>query len=228
MHMQERTWPWILLLTALTSAVADGRYTYDDIQRIVVNHAMQFWDFPRARGYYQYGVLIPLPADKRSRLLLHPYPKIQNHYNERLYHRNYKDMLVGTNFAVARPSNGGNYHTEAQLLDYLSTHYLLLEGKSAVLLYTRGTPCGSCTDDILRFWDRYRRRYEISQFIVAYTYNLKLGYMDPKSNCENRRRMRDQGVDVFCVREEYAPNVGLHQCLENDNIPCQMHNTFWQ
>lgn len=218
-------WPWILLLMALTSAIADGWYTYEDIRGIVVQHAMQFWDFPR--GYYQYGVLIPLPADKRSRLLLHPYPKIQNRYNERLYHRNYEDMLVGTNFAVARPSNGGDDHTEAQLLNYLSTHQSLLRGKSAVLLYTRGTPCGRCTADILRFWNRYRGR--ISQFIVAYTHNLKLGYMDAKSNCENRRLMRNQGVYVFCVREEeYKPNVGLHQCLEDDNIPCALHNTYWQ
>ena len=75
-HMQGRMWPWILLLMAVTSAIADGRYTYDDIQRIVVQHAMQFWDFPQ--GYYQYGVLILLPADKNSRLFLHPYPKITN------------------------------------------------------------------------------------------------------------------------------------------------------
>ena len=191
--MQGSMWPWILLamvmwswisillVIAQTSAVADGRYTYDDIQSIVVNHAMQFWDFPRARGYSQYGVLIPLPVDKRSRLLLHPYPKIQKHYNRQLYHTNYKDMLVGTNFAVARPSNGGDNHTEAQLLNILSIHQSLLGGKSAVLLYTKGTPCKNCTDDIVDFVNRYRSmvaEIAVDAVIAAITLsmNRKLGF----------------------------------------------------
>lgn len=224
---------WILLLIALNAVITEGSYTTDDIDSIVVHHAMPFWTFPQ--DYHQYGVLILLPADKSQGIKLVPSPGVLNEKHE---YSSYDkqlikgDVLVGINYAVARPSEGGNVHTETQLLDQLP--YMLkwyeVEFKThptAVLLYTRGTPCTGCTDAI-----SYARKYlfQNGQFIVAYTKNLVNSYMDPTLNCKNRVLLRwYYEVSVLCVKEQYNENIGKNQCLEDDfKVPCNEHNQVYK
>ena len=243
-------WLSILILVALTPTITEGLYTDEEIKKIVVKHAMPLWSF--AGTYKQYGVLLVLPANKRThgnpdnakddsqdRIQLIPSPWVKNDKGDLVYNpkvKNAGDVYVGLNYAVARPSDKGIIHTEIQLLSKLPQilNNIIYRNQRkperdppAVILYTRGTPCTDCTNAIIHARNKYLN--SVGQFIVAYTDNLKNSYMNPKNNCENRNRLRKSKnpVQVLCVKEEYDPTVGIDQCNENDRISCQLHNTWF-
>lgn len=214
-------WQWILLLMTLSATITDGRYTGADIRRIVQDRVMQFHNFPE-QGRQQYGVILLLPPFERTQprqqlpeiRIQGPAQRIQDHSH---------DMLLGVNYAVARPSNGGG-HTETQLLtrlpDLLHTYKGQYNNRNpTILLYTRGTPCTDCTNalEIERYCTRYSLHQD--QFVVAYSTNMENNYMSPTLNCKNRNYLWRKNIEVYCVQEPQT-----NQCRENDNIPCRQHN----
>ena len=240
--MQERMWLSILILVVLTPTSTEGLYTDEEIRNIVVKHAMPFWSF--AGTWKQYGVLLVLPANKRTYrnpdwIKLVPTPWIKNNRGECVYRPRIVsagDVYVGLNYAVARPSDEGRLHTETQLLSRLprilnNPIYRKYKGQKtdppAVILYTRATPCTDCTNAIIHA--RNQHLNSVGQFIVAYTVNLRNNYMNFEIDCEKRNLFRNScnPIQVLCMREEYNSLVGLYQCNEDDRIPCQLHNKFF-
>lgn len=232
-YMQGRMnkWLWILLLATLTAVITEGLYTAQDIQSIVVNHAMPFWKF-RRDGTNQYGVLLLLP-DKRYikglELLPSPWTLYVDMYGDR--YTTYDpylikgDVIVGFNYAAARTSVKRDSHTETQLLQHLPemlSHYEtgVWAPPAAVLLYTRGTPCTACTKAITNARNIV---FTSGQFIVAYTTNMVNKYQDPTINCKNRKFLREKKVHVFCVKELESQK----QCIEDDKISCEKHNKLF-
>lgn len=170
---------------------------------------MRFNNFPR-QGTRQYGVLMVLPANHHMVLNPDEVAVMQHRYNA--------DLALGNNYAVSRPRHG--QHTETQLLFHLPTlihNYQVAFGAypPAILLYTRGTPCYDCATAIALARNNI---FPNGQFVVAYTTNRVNNYMTPTINCQNRRWLRQQQVQVYCVPENH------NQCHENDNIPCVQHN----
>ena len=226
---------WLLLLLPITlnTAFAQVWYSEAEIENIVVQHAMPFWTFPQ--NHHQYGVLLLLPENKVINLVPENPGTLnaRNEYTRDSYDRELieGDVLLGINYAVARPSADGQLHTEAQLLRKLPIMLGWYEiqfrrSPSALLLYTRGTPCSGCTDAI-----SFARRYDFpnGQFVVAYTVNMITPYMNPTLNCKNRVILRyHYGVAIICVRERYDANAGRNQCLENDfQVACEDHNSVY-
>ena len=201
-------WSWTLLLVPLLSITTDAVYTQLEISNIVKELAMSFRSFP---SQVQYGFLMILPANHLVRL--NPDAHHVSNYNS--------DVLLGNNYAVARPRRGR--HTEPQLLNLLPQ--LLQNYRAAyamdppaVLLYTRGTPCSDCTNRIAIARNKeFAGRHK--QFIVAYSTNMNNNYMTPTINCENRNLLREYNfVEVYCVPET------VNQCLQDDTVPCDQHN----
>ena len=226
-------WLWVLIVVALTSTGTQGLYTDAEIQNIVRELAMPFWSF--ARPGWQYGVLLLLPAGKKTHdgregIHLVPTPADRNAngqyttYNQRLLKRG-GNVLVGFNYAVARPSDDKTQHTETLLLSELPGMLDLVHRygvQPTVLLYTRATPCKTCTSAINKVRIQYYGR--LDQIVVAYSFNTdNQDYMTPEINCEQRQELRSFNVQVMCVREQYA-NARQNQCIENDNISCSQHN----
>ena len=136
---------WILLLTAITVTITDGQYTNADIHRIAVQHVMDFWNFP-AQGRLQYGVLMLLPPAGNP-IALQPTPGNWDRNGDYIYNHQLirGDMIVGTSYAVARPSR----LLLGQLTPLMATYFRAFgQQPAAILLYTRGTPCTGCTGDI--------------------------------------------------------------------------------
>ena len=235
-------WLSILILVALTPTSTKGLYTDKEIRKIVVEHAMPLWSF--AGTWTQYGVLLVLPANKRTHvnpdwIQIVPSPWVKDDKGDLVYSPKVKsagDVYVGLNYAVARPSDKGKIHTETQLLSKLPQilNNLIYRNQRkperdppAVILYTRATPCTDCTNAIIHARNKYLN--SVGQFIVTYTDNMENSYMNPKINCENRNLLRNSKnpVQVLCVKEEYDATVGIDQCDEDDRMPCQLHNTLF-
>ena len=216
-----RMWLRILLLVILNAAITDGQYTREDIHHIVqhiqtmVKGQHRFPDFPE-QGHHQYGFILLLPPKTENQPQMHVKGPAQ------LIRNNHEYMLLGVNFAVARPH--GNFaftfHTETQLLnhlpDLLDTYRNQYQTNPTILLYTRATPCGDCThaikmeSDCLRYFGHH-------WFVVAYSTNMisKRNGMNYYSNCVNRQKLRRNKIAVYCVPE---PNT--NQCKQNDNKTC--------
>ena len=209
---------WILLLTAITATITDGQYTNADIHRIVVQHVMDFWNFP-TQDRLQYGVLMLLPPAGNP-IALQPAPGNRDQNGDYTYNHQLirGDMIVGTNYAAARPSRG--IHTErlllGQLTPLMATYFRAFgQQPAAILLYTRGTPCTGCTGDIAFA----RNAYPWHQIVVAYSTEMVNDYMDPIVNCKNRNYLRAY-VQVICVKEQYRNGyIKANQCTTNDNTP---------
>ena len=106
----------VLVLITLNAAIAEGVYTLEDIEKIVVHHVMPFWTFPEY--HHQYGVLLLLPADRKIRLVPEKPGTLngKNEYTRGSYDKKLidGDTLTGINYAVARPSaDGKKTHRDA-------------------------------------------------------------------------------------------------------------------
>ena len=236
----ERMWLWILAVVALTSTSVEGIYDVHEINQIVIQNVMPMWRFARPVGW-QYAVLVLLPPNKRThvnpdRIWLIPSPGDRDARGDYVtfddhMKRNGGNLLEGINYAIARVNN--RQHAETQLLDYqflngmLNKLYRLVHpsGLPSILLYTRGTPCGGCTNAIIAARLQFQRR--VDQFFVVYSTNMQSrpSRMTPTSNCVNRKRMRAFNIQVTCLREQYDASAGhvQNQCIEDDSVPCDQH-----
>ena len=210
-------WLWILLTVQAIVTITDAGYSEPDVQRIVRGIITpEFQTFPmtdmQRRVPRQYGVLMVLPAGHFVALDHGPNgPQIIN--NDHL------DLHLGFNYAVAKPaqiSRKKKIHTETQLLQYLPTlinnYRAAANGlyPPAVLLYTRATPCSDCTQAIIQArQSTFRER--MGQFIVAYSANMLMNGMN---NCENRRSLWRNEIEVYCVREVPFNSYSQGQCTE--------------
>ena len=230
-------WLWILAVVALTSTSVEGIYDVHEINQLVLQLAMPMWRF--AQPGWQYGVLVLLPPNKRThanpdRIWLIPFPGRRDArgdyitFNDHLK-RNGGNVLVGINYAIARVADG--QHTETRLLDQTLLGGMLDKlnrlvrpnGLPSILLYTRGTPCGDCTNAIIAAREQFQGR--VDQFVVVYSVNMQNRYMTPSGNCENRNHMREAQVQVICLREQYDASAGQSQCMEDDfQVPCDQHD----
>ena len=111
-------WLCILLLVTLNVAITDGQYTRGDMHYIVkhiqtmVMRQQRFPGFPE-QGHRQYGVILLLPPKTQNQPQIELEGPAQLIWNYREY------MLLGGNFAVARPHGNFEFHTETQLLNHL-------------------------------------------------------------------------------------------------------------
>ena len=214
-----RMWLRILLLVTLNAAITDGQYTHEDIHRIVqhiqtmVKGQNRFPGFPE-QDHRQYGFILLLPPKTENQ------PQIDVKGPAQLIRNNHEYMLLGVNFAVARPHGNFAFHTETQLLnhlpDLLDTYRKQYQTNPTILLYTRATPCGACTraikteSDCMQYFGHH-------WFVVAYSTNMisERNGMNYYSNCKNRLNLRRNKIAVYCVPEPYTK-----QCMEDDNKTC--------
>ena len=205
--------PWLLLLVAVTAVLpSDADYTDADIDSLVLNRIMrnpQLKRFPKTAGYpeaVQYGVLILVSqrdfARGNTNIQLSPTPNqftIDNRYTVQ------PSLQVAVNYLVARPDSrdkAQREHAEKKLLDnlleLLRTFVPQNGPPGMIILYTRATPCTSCTDAILDMNTIIGRFYPQTRFTVAYSENAKYrnSGMSEAENERNRARLSKAGIKV--------------------------------
>ena len=205
--------PWLLLLVAVTAVLpSDADYTDADIDSLVLNRIMrnpQLKRFPKTAGYpeaVQYGVLILVSqrdfARGNTNIQLSPTPNqftIDNRYTVQ------PSLQVAVNYLVARPDSrdkAQREHAEKKLLDnlleLLRTFVPQNGPPGMIILYTRATPCTSCTDAILDMNTIIGRFYPQTRFTVAYSENAKYrnSGMSETENERNRARLSKAGIKV--------------------------------
>ena len=170
----------LLLVIAVVTATANGKYSDKQITKIVKDRIMQnqyFHCYPLIQPTFkQYAMLILLPEPQLTYWQLFPNP-----IREFVY-PSYERASAPSNpinYLVARSWWSDDYtveHAESELMNRIKElqenwkHEFKTSKSNTILLYTRKSPCEGCAEAI----KEQRSNYPNKQFIVAYSYLLNI------------------------------------------------------
>ena len=208
--------PLLLLVIAATAGTTNGEYTSTMIRDIVRERIMKnkcFACYPKMQASFsQYAVMMILPEpplQTSSAIKLFPDPhKVSNVNNEYVVSPR-SDIAV--NYLVSRSFNFYDgmgqkqvRNAEPELMKRMGSLLFNWWKKfpkekqyPTILLYTKQTPCSSCTRQIIQ----YRNNKNKYPFILAWTDEIGYSRKDYNRNNNNRQLMSKAGIYVVQVDE---------------------------
>ena len=147
------------------------------------------------------------------------YPEYTGSPNIKMCTR-YPQLSKIGNYLLARPGPGKiNYeHAEEKILQEDDKFVKQFESKTGkkpfmILLYTRATPCGGCSKQIIQ-------ANKDNKLVLAYSTNYVSKGECRKSNAMNRYKLRQSGIPVYCVPlEEHNYTNCKHTSYDKQYTP---------